>query len=196
MPKEMSHLRISVFNCECVDYFRPVSIQAFILLGSNMGDPMHNLNAAIKAIAMQCGPVAATSSLYQTAAWGKTDQDDFLNQVVVVETDLAPEQLMQTLLGIETEMGRVREKKWEPRIIDLDVLLMNPHVMQTPLLTLPHPAMEQRRFVLEPLCEIAPDLLHPVSGKTMAQLLAECPDTSAVEKLETANNSNKPNSNA
>lgn len=150
---------------------------------------MQNLKVAMEAIALQCGQIVTTSSFYQTSAWGKTDQDDFLNQVLVVETNLAPEHLMQTLLNIETEMGRVREKKWEPRIIDLDVLMMNPIVMQTPLLTLPHPAMEQRRFVLEPLCEIAPTLLHPVSGKSMQHLLAECPDNSAVEKLETTNNS-------
>lgn len=157
--------------------------KAFILLGSNQGQRKLYLLQAISAIAEQCGPVLKVSSLYETAAWGKTDQPPFLNQVVVVSTELQPGKLMQTLLRIEEQLGRKRTEKMGPRTIDLDILFYDQLICHTPLLTLPHPLLQERRFVLTPLAELAPGKIHPVYRKTIRTLLQQCADPLPVKKL-------------
>ena len=132
------------------------------------------------------GEITAASSLYQTAAWGKQDQPDFLNQALVLRTALLPEDLLQNLLNIEVQMGRQRFQKNDPRIIDLDIIFYDDLVMQTDRLTIPHPLMHLRRFVLEPLNEIAANLVHPVLKKTIATLLEICPDPLHVNKFSNA----------
>jgi len=148
-----------------------------------MGDRLNNLKKAKALIAAECGTIRSASSIYGTAAWGITEQPDFLNQVLELETSIEPLQLMQQLLDIEERMGRVRLFKMGPRIIDLDILLIDDLIIDSPSLSLPHPALPSRRFALIPLAEIAPDLLHPVEKKTITQLLLTCSDTLTVQKI-------------
>ncbi|MDE3145273.1 MAG: 2-amino-4-hydroxy-6-hydroxymethyldihydropteridine diphosphokinase [Bacteroidota bacterium] len=156
---------------------------AYILIGGNIGDRFANLATAKELITNQCGTVINESSVYQTAAWGLTEQPDFLNQVLMITTKLLPEQLMQNLLSIEESMGRKRSVKFGPRIIDLDILLIDDLVIDTELLSVPHPALPQRKFALIPLSEVAPDLLHPVEKKAISQLLTACNDELVVQKI-------------
>jgi len=136
--------------------------RAYLLIGGNLGNIKENLQTAIDFINNECGTVIRQSSVYKTAAWGLTEQPDFLNQVLVLQTDLAAEELMQALLFIEEKMGRVRTVKLGPRIIDIDILLIDDLVINSALLTLPHPALPNRKFALIPLAEVAPDIVHPV----------------------------------
>ena len=156
---------------------------AFLLTGGNLGDRKETLAQAKDLIAEQCGGVVATSSLYETAAWGNADQPAFLNQALQLETTLTARQLMRRLLKLEKLMGRVRKEKYGPRIIDIDILLFNNEVHNYPLLKLPHPEMQNRRFALLPLAEIAPTIVHPVLKKTTKQLLKECKDELEVKKM-------------
>ncbi len=156
---------------------------AFLLTGGNLGDRKETLAQAKDLIAEQCGAVVATSSLYETAAWGNADQPAFLNQALQLETTLTARQLMRRLLKLEKLMGRVRKEKYGPRIIDIDILLFNNEVHNYPLLKLPHPEMQNRRFALLPLAEIAPTIVHPVLKKTTKQLLKECKDELEVKKM-------------
>ena len=152
---------------------------AAIALGSNLasqwGSPDANLREAIKRIS-ELGRPRNVSSFYTTAPVGYLDQPNFTNAALLLDTELEPLELMHALLQIERTMGRDRSASAPakgPRIIDLDLLLMDDVILAAPDLTLPHPAMAERRFVLEPLAEIAPQMLDPVSGRTIAQLLAE-----------------------
>ena len=155
---------------------------AYLLIGGNLGDRAAYLALAVQHISALCGRVTSTSSVYETAAWGNTNQPAFYNQAICVETILEAETLLERLLAIELEMGRVREEKYGPRTIDLDILMINDFVVDTPTLTIPHPQMHNRRFALLPLNEIAPALLHPVLDKTIHELLLNCPDTLDVQK--------------
>lgn len=155
---------------------------AYLLIGSNLGDKTTYLKNAGSYIQQQCGQIVKQSSFYETEPWGFTEQPSFLNQALCIQTELAPAQLMHTLLQIESNMGRTRELKMGPRIIDLDILQIDQQIVDTPLLQLPHPAMHLRRFALIPMVEIAPTLKHPQFNKTIAQLLAECADQTDVQK--------------
>jgi 2-amino-4-hydroxy-6-hydroxymethyldihydropteridine diphosphokinase len=153
------------------------------LIGCNLGNRSANLQKAIQLIEQNCGQVVQSSAIYETAAWGLTDQPAFYNQALKIETQNLPEPLMQQLLLIEQEMGRTRTIKLGPRTIDLDMIFFNQFILKTELLVLPHPALSQRRFVLLPLSEIAPNYIHPILHKTIVQLLNECPDHLDVQKL-------------
>jgi 2-amino-4-hydroxy-6-hydroxymethyldihydropteridine diphosphokinase len=156
----------------------------FLLLGSNQGNAIENLQQAKTHLKTRVGAQIQASACYKTAAWGKIDQPDFINQVVVLETRLKPEELLTRTLNIETEMGRLRVEKWGSRIIDIDILFFDSVVISTPTLSIPHPAISQRKFTLIPLVEIAPDFLHPVLKKSLQTLLSECKDSLAVQKME------------
>lgn len=161
---------------------------AYLLIGGNLGDRYAYLSQAVKLIGQACGKVVQTSSIFETAAWGKTDQPAFYNQALLLQTSLTPENLMQQLLAIEEQMGRKRTEKLGPRIIDLDILLVDSVVLTTDLLTLPHPALPYRRFALLPLKEIAPLLMHPVLHQNISQLLDACTDKLDVQKKSPATN--------
>jgi 2-amino-4-hydroxy-6-hydroxymethyldihydropteridine diphosphokinase len=157
--------------------------KAYLLIGGNMGDRKGFLAAACAEIETNCGKLLQQSSLYDTAAWGNEDQGAFLNQALELETPLAAETLLQTILGIEERLGRKRELRYGPRIIDIDILFFNEDTIVKEGLTVPHPQVQNRRFALVPLNEIAPELMHPILKKTISQLLTECPDSLDVHKI-------------
>ena len=157
--------------------------KTYLLLGSNMGNSQQQLSIAIKNITEQVGTVTRLSSLYTTAAWGNANQPDFLNQVIIVSTELTPLQTINIVLLIEKKMGRVRTTKNAPRIIDIDILFFNKEIIAEKILTVPHPEIENRRFVLIPLNELSPGFTHPINKKTIHQLLAACTDTLDVKKF-------------
>lgn len=148
-----------------------------------MGKRQENLAMAYNYVDQQCGRVINASSIYETEAWGKNDQPSFLNQVLEIQTNLTPRQLLKKILLIEKQIGRVREEKYGPRIIDIDILLFNDDIHNYPSLKIPHPELPNRRFVLVPLAEIAPEFIHPVFKKTITELLAVCPDKLTVKKI-------------
>lgn len=159
---------------------------AYLLIGGNLGNREENLAKACSLIELHCGPVRACSAIYETAAWGKEDQPAFLNQALRVETTCTARQLMRRLLKAEKQMGRIRQEKFGPRIIDIDILFFNNEVHNYPLLRLPHPELQNRRFALVPLAEIAAALVHPVLKQTIAALLEVCPDPLPVKKINPA----------
>jgi 2-amino-4-hydroxy-6-hydroxymethyldihydropteridine diphosphokinase len=159
--------------------------QAYILLGTNLGDKKANLQQAILSISANLISIVSYSGIYETAAWGNTNQDNFYNQVIEVNTELSATDLLQILLQIETQMGRVRNQKWEARIIDLDILYFNHEIIDTENLKVPHPYLHVRRFTLAPLVQITPEFLHPVFNKTNTALLENCSDNSEVKLVVT-----------
>lgn len=160
----------------------------FLLLGSNQGDRQAILSEAGRMINERIGHLVRTSSIYATKAWGITQQPDFLNQVVEVATTLSPKEVLSATQEIELLLGRQKAEKWGPRIIDIDLLYYNEQVINAGGLTVPHPQIQNRRFTLAPLAEMAPQFVHPVTGKTQQQLLQECPDPLSVTKVPTASN--------
>ena len=158
--------------------------KTYLLTGGNEGDRYLNLQQARANIELICGQLLLISSLYETAAWGKTDQPDFLNQVLLVNTVLSPRSLLDAIFSIEEKGGRKRTVKNAPRTIDIDILFYNRLVLEESGLTIPHPRIAERRFVLEPLNEISPEFVHPVLEKTIHRLLLECKDELAVKKIE------------
>lgn len=154
----------------------------YLLLGGNLGDRTLYLQQARESIAAQVGRISQSSSLYETAAWGKTDQPSFLNQVLEVETILSPEDVLQTINQIEHDLGRIRVEHWGARVIDIDILFYDDLVQQTQRLTIPHPQLHLRRFTLLPLHDISPELIHPVLKQSINELLEACPDELEVKK--------------
>jgi len=155
----------------------------YLLLGSNMGNSLVLLSTAIEQIEKQIGKRILQSGLYATAAWGNTSQPDFLNQVIEVATSLDAAETLQRILSIEKSMGRIRTEKNAPRVIDIDILFFNNEIITRSDLIVPHPEIQNRRFVLTPLYEIVPAMTHPVLNKTIHQLLLYCPDQLAVKKM-------------
>lgn len=155
----------------------------FLLLGANLGDPRQTFADARQQLAEQVGDMLQASALYETAAWGVTDQPTYLNQVLRLGTLLPPHAILERTQAIEQALGRVRRERWGARLIDIDLLFYDDRVMQTPTLTLPHPLLHERRFTLAPLADIAPHWRHPVLGKLVSQLLADCADVSDVRRL-------------
>ena len=154
----------------------------YLLIGGNMGERMANLAAARNRINIDCGTITATSSIYETEAWGYKVQPAFLNQALAIETTLEAEKLMKEILKIEMALGRKREIPLGPRIIDIDIIYFNDQIIDSNKLTIPHPSMAERKFVLTPLTEIAPSYMHPILLKTNELLLKECGDSSVVYK--------------
>ena len=153
---------------------------AYIGLGANLADRMTMLRMAIQRLET-LGRIAGVSSLYETEPVGYLEQPRFLNAVVALDTTLAPIDLLGELLGIERDLGRMRSFPNAPRTLDLDLLMVDNAILDTPELTLPHPRLHERAFVLVPLAEVAPKLVHPGSGKSLQELLNTLPDQGGVE---------------
>ena len=155
----------------------------FLQTGTNLGDRLINLEQANDSIEKRVGKIVATSSVYETEAWGVTDQPLFLNQVLKVETRLTAQEVLEIVLNIELEMGRIRIQKWAERLIDIDVLFYNNEIINEENLIVPHPRIQERNFVLKPLIEIVSSLVHPIFNKTMAALLETSKDELKVYKF-------------
>lgn len=155
-----------------------------MLLGSNLGNRAENLQNAQEYLEEQAGSIVATSSIYETEAWGFLDQPLFYNQVIQIDTELSHEALLKVLLDIEREIGKVKVGKWRERLIDIDLLYYDNRLVRTSRLTLPHPEIQNRRFTLAPLVDLIPDEVHPVLLRTQRQLLESTPDLLKVWKAE------------
>jgi 2-amino-4-hydroxy-6-hydroxymethyldihydropteridine diphosphokinase len=160
---------------------RHINNGIFLLLGSNQGHPLEKLSAARMRLDKDAGEIVKQSSVYKTAAWGKTNQPDFYNQVIELSSTLNGEELLEKIMAIEKDLGRVRVEKWGSRTIDIDILFMGDLHIESSNLKVPHPGIAERRFTLVPLAEIAPDLWHPVLHKKVSALLEACTDPLEVE---------------
>ncbi len=160
--------------------------KAYLILGGNIGDRLDNLNKAITFIEQHIGRIIKKSDVFETAAWGNTNQPDFYNQAICIETSFQALPLLEALLSIEKDLGRTRndDQKWLERTIDIDLLFYNNETINEPGLSVPHPQIQERRFVLTPIVQIAPGLVHPVLLKTLKILLDECTDPLEVQLLE------------
>ena len=158
-----------------------VMTTAYIGIGSNLGEKHKNCLKAIEMIGQIPGcKTIKQSDLYLTKPVGVEDQDWYVNGVITLRTDLSPQDLLHHLMSIEAKMGRVRRERWESRIIDLDILFFGQEIIYEENLTVPHPRLHLRRFVLIPMTQIAPDLIHPSLGLTMAELSEKCPENGQV----------------
>ena len=156
----------------------------FLLLGTNLGDRLTHLIQARDELSKVFGNSIKSSRVYRSEPWGVTNQPEFYNQVLIYSSLADPNQVLQEILSIEQRMGRVRAQKWGPRVIDIDILLYGDLTIDTTELTIPHPAIQDRRFVLTLLDEIAAEVVHPVLGRSIHHLLADCPDDGKVQALE------------
>jgi len=145
----------------------------YLHTGSNLGRKEQYLKQARQLINKNIGPITAQSELFETEAWGLTDQPNFVNQALEAITNLSPVELMDQILSIELKMGRVRDQKWTPRLIDIDIIFFGDQIIKTEKLIIPHPFMHERNFVLIPLLEIAEDIIHPLFKLSVKQLY-EC----------------------
>ena len=162
--------------------------KAYLIIGGNIGDRLQYINAASLYIMQHCGEILQKSSIYETAPWGKTDQPPFLNQVLEIETPLTPMALLTSILNIESSLGRQRKEKYDARTIDIDILYFEDEKVNTLDLTIPHPKIRERRFVLIPMAEIAPNVIDPTIGLSITSLLEICNDKLEVTVFKTEKN--------
>ena len=154
----------------------------FLQLGSNLGERESLLQDAIIAIEGRIGQVVEKSKVYESTPWRVEGQKNYLNQIVKVKTELLADDILSTVLDIEKELGRIRLEKWGERLIDIDIIFYNDLIIETAQLCVPHKHMHERMFVLTPMHNIAPELVHPIYNKTVAELLQICKDTELVKE--------------
>ena len=154
----------------------------FLQLGSNLGNRELLLQDAVLAIEDRVGPVVEKSRIYESTPWRVEGQENYLNLIVKVKTELMADDVLSTILDIEQKLGRIRIEKWGERLIDIDIIFYNDEIIETPQLCVPHKHMHERMFVLTPLDNIAPDMVHPKYNKTVEDLLKECTDTQLVKE--------------
>lgn len=159
--------------------------EVYLQLGSNIGDRLDNLDQSIKIITERIGNVLEKSSVYESTPWGVENQRNFLNQVIFVKSNFDPYTILDLVLQIEKDMGRIRIEKWGERIIDIDILFIDDLIIESENLCIPHEFIAKRKFVLQPMCEIAPVFIHPKLNKTISQLLEECIDDEKVNVYAT-----------
>jgi len=155
----------------------------YLLLGSNLGDRRLFLQQAIQYIQKEIAPIVKFSSVYETQSWGKTGLPDYLNQVIMLQTTMPAQTILQKILAIEITLGRRREEKWGSRTVDIDILFYGDHIINEPGLQVPHPELHNRRFTLEPLNEISPEFKHSVFKKTTSELINALNDDLIVKKI-------------
>jgi 2-amino-4-hydroxy-6-hydroxymethyldihydropteridine diphosphokinase len=155
--------------------------KVFLLIGGNLGDRKQNLDLAVFNISKTVGKIKKRSAIYESKAWGKTDQPDFLNQVILLESKNNANEILNKILKIETNMGRNREEKWAERLIDIDILFFNDAIIETENLKIPHPLIQERMFALKPMAEIDTNFIHPILNKTISELIENCKDELFVE---------------
>ena len=153
-------------------------------IGSNEGDRKLNLELALDLIQKKIGRNLGLSGVYETEAWGFTNQNSFLNQAIIIETELSATDLLRELMLIEDELGRIRHYKWGPRIIDIDIIFYDDITLDSDILTIPHPRMQERNFVLKPLNEIIPNYKHPILNKSISELTEDSMDSLSVLEIE------------
>ena len=157
----------------------------YLITGSNIGNRLLNLKKAEELIVQRIGNLISTSHIFETEAWGYTSVQFYYNQCFCLESGLGAELILKELLGIEREMGRKRRGgSYEDRIVDIDILFYNDEIINTKTLTIPHPKLHERKFVMVPLVEIAGDFIHPVFGKSIERLLLECDDKLKVTRVD------------
>jgi len=156
-------------------------------LGSNLENRLINLEQAVLGVSQTIGQITKKSAIYQTQAWGEIKQPDFLNQTILATTKLSPQDVLSYMLRIEEKMGRIREKKWGPRIIDIDLLFYDDLILETPELTIPHPQISRRNFVLIPTMEVFGNFIHPVFKLSIEELYLRCRDQGEVYLSEVNN---------
>ena len=161
----------------------PGSRSVILLLGSNLDEPIKQLKIARDLIGTQLAKIKKTSSIYKTAAWGNTDQPDFMNQIIEIISTRSAVKILAIIKNIEKVMGRISSIHWGPRIIDIDILFCGKEKIKSKILTIPHPSIEDRLFTLIPLQELNPGFVHPVNRKTVGEMIASCNDHSAVNKV-------------
>ena len=160
-------------------------IKLYLLLGGNLGNKQQVFAEARTRLEKQVGIISAQSAIYETEPWGFESEDLFWNQALELKTTLSPEEVLKQTQLIELELGRIRkEKQYNSRIIDIDILFFGDQIIKTANLTVPHPRIQERKFALVPLCEIAADFIHPVLQKSIRELLDECPDQMKVKRIE------------
>jgi 2-amino-4-hydroxy-6-hydroxymethyldihydropteridine diphosphokinase len=158
-------------------------MHVFLSLGGNLGNTQEIFERCYPMIENKVGPILEQSSLYRTAAWGLTEQADFINQVILLESDLRPEEILTEIQAIEQALGRERKITWGPRTLDLDILFIDQQIIQKADLQVPHPHIQNRKFILIPMQEIAGTYEHPIFNKTIIQLLQETNDETAVNLI-------------
>jgi 2-amino-4-hydroxy-6-hydroxymethyldihydropteridine diphosphokinase len=156
--------------------------KVFLQLGSNLGEREQLISSAITNISTQIGTIISQSKIYESTPWRVDGQENYLNQIIEIKTELPADKVLELVLSIENDLGRVRLEKWGERLIDIDIIFFNDEIIETSDLCIPHKHMHERNFVLEPLNEIASTFIHPRYNKTVAELLKDSKDTERVEE--------------
>ena len=180
---KFTNIQITNFGICYIYYYLILMKEVYLLLGSNLGNSKKYIADAVKEIEIELGLISKRSHLYETASWGKEELPNFINQIVIIRYDGHPKKLLDKIIVIEKKLGRERNEKWGSRTIDIDILFYQDLIIKEPDLIIPHPELQNRRFTLMPLMELAPGFIHPVFKVTISELFENLKDTLYVKKL-------------